>query len=307
MFYVRQKLCDFLHVAWEDASRGLPNESYWIDALTIDQFNISERNHQVTQMGQIFNQAICVHMWLGTLPAAVPVGLFRPMRSGEKRISLQEWKTFFDNKHVISKLIFNNDYFNRTWMTQEVLLARHAVIRLGNELITLEQTIAGLQRFGLDKHHLELKHSPFLPFMEFRREDFAGMNLILVLKQFYGKKCENPRDRIYSLLSLCSHQGRGIDVDYGTPVLEVAINVLRECHRSFCLCSIVMLLVALGMREKGATDAYLDDADKLVVELDLCTETKQPDAMTALRRDSTVTVQDVRTLEGTIPMNKACT
>jgi len=37
----------------------------WIDALSIDQANIHERNHQVRQMGDIYKKASCVLVWLG--------------------------------------------------------------------------------------------------------------------------------------------------------------------------------------------------------------------------------------------------
>jgi hypothetical protein len=52
-----------------------PHEDYrgslplWIDALCIDQSNITERNHQVWQMGSIYKTAKQVLIWLGTLGA----------------------------------------------------------------------------------------------------------------------------------------------------------------------------------------------------------------------------------------------
>ncbi|KAI1612012.1 heterokaryon incompatibility protein-domain-containing protein [Exophiala viscosa] len=38
---------------------------YWTDALCIDQFNVHERNHQVGYMGEIYEQADEVIIWLG--------------------------------------------------------------------------------------------------------------------------------------------------------------------------------------------------------------------------------------------------
>ncbi|PMD67529.1 HET-domain-containing protein, partial [Hyaloscypha bicolor E] len=37
----------------------------WIDALCINQKDVKERNHQVTQMGLIYSQAESVIVWLG--------------------------------------------------------------------------------------------------------------------------------------------------------------------------------------------------------------------------------------------------
>lgn len=37
----------------------------WIDALCVDQDNVSERSHQVNVMGQIYTAACQVLIWLG--------------------------------------------------------------------------------------------------------------------------------------------------------------------------------------------------------------------------------------------------
>jgi hypothetical protein len=64
IFRVRQNLYEFLEIAWRKQFR----HNFWIDALCIDQSNVTERNHQVQQMGQIFSQAEEVFMWLGQKP-----------------------------------------------------------------------------------------------------------------------------------------------------------------------------------------------------------------------------------------------
>lgn len=60
-FYVQSNLFKFLQVA----RRQYPNVPFWIDALSIDQENSHERNHQVQQMGSIYSQASCVLAWMG--------------------------------------------------------------------------------------------------------------------------------------------------------------------------------------------------------------------------------------------------
>lgn len=61
LFHVRQNLFDFLQTARRlDWSNAL-----WIDALSIDQNNSSERNRQVRMMTDIYKSANTVHAWLG--------------------------------------------------------------------------------------------------------------------------------------------------------------------------------------------------------------------------------------------------
>jgi hypothetical protein len=222
---VRQNLYDFLTVARKDISPG----TYWIDALSIDQDNLLERNHQVAQMGSIFSNAACVHMWLGH--GSTPMnGLVQVLRTKRSEITAQEWVIVLSHKNVIDKHIFRNEYFNRAWVTQEVLLARRAIMRLGETSLGLEELVARLAHFGLDFEHRGLAESPFRPFTTYKREDLATQNIVSLLATFRKKACHNPCDRVYSLLSLCSNEGRDIiTVDYGTSAIELAATVLNAC------------------------------------------------------------------------------
>jgi hypothetical protein len=60
-FYVHQNLYDFLSCMAIKITTD-KTDSYWIDALCIDQVNILERNHQVGQMEMIYTQAMSVHI-----------------------------------------------------------------------------------------------------------------------------------------------------------------------------------------------------------------------------------------------------
>jgi hypothetical protein len=60
-FSIRRNLFDFLAIA----RRTLAYAWLWIDALCIDQSNTLERNHQVLQMGRIYDGAAMVLVWLG--------------------------------------------------------------------------------------------------------------------------------------------------------------------------------------------------------------------------------------------------
>tara|TARA_R110002060_G_scaffold37273_5_gene48340 strand:+ start:236 stop:670 length:435 start_codon:yes stop_codon:yes gene_type:complete len=60
-FPVRENLWQAsFHLRLDNSNRIL-----WIDAICINQNDESERNHQVTQMGQIFSRASRVLAWLG--------------------------------------------------------------------------------------------------------------------------------------------------------------------------------------------------------------------------------------------------
>jgi hypothetical protein len=62
-FWIRNNLWQFLQSA--RLKPHIRNEWLWIDALSIDQVNNTEKNHQVQQMGRVFRNATRVISWLG--------------------------------------------------------------------------------------------------------------------------------------------------------------------------------------------------------------------------------------------------
>ncbi|OTA98773.1 hypothetical protein M426DRAFT_69170, partial [Hypoxylon sp. CI-4A] len=66
---IRENLhCFFQQFLDHSYSHEHPTTFWWIDALCINQSDIQERNSQVAQMRQIYNQAQHIVIWLG--PAA---------------------------------------------------------------------------------------------------------------------------------------------------------------------------------------------------------------------------------------------
>lgn len=62
-FTCRSNLAHSLKAAQKNKS--LAGESFWIDAICINQQDVEERNQQVSQMGFIYSQASSVLAWLG--------------------------------------------------------------------------------------------------------------------------------------------------------------------------------------------------------------------------------------------------
>ncbi|KAF2824444.1 HET-domain-containing protein, partial [Ophiobolus disseminans] len=60
-FCVRKNLFEFLEIA----VRLLSYDLLWVDAICIDQTNVTERGHQVKRMDIIYKGAVQVLIWLG--------------------------------------------------------------------------------------------------------------------------------------------------------------------------------------------------------------------------------------------------
>lgn len=245
-FGVRANLFNFLVVLQNERSIALSaSDAIWIDAACIDQSNVLERNHQVAQMGQIFSNAIRVELWLGgTSPSLAP--LIQAIRTGDELPSLEK-KALQTYSNLIVKCILNNEYFNRAWVTQEILLARRAVTRIGMESLELEQLIAGLEQFPYPEGPSTFDRSPFAQCTCQRRLHFERESLISLLAQFRDRKCAMLRDRIFSLLSLCADTEPKVHVDYRSPTMDLATNVMQSCVDSLCLCSAILVLQVLDI------------------------------------------------------------
>ncbi|KAH7066261.1 heterokaryon incompatibility protein-domain-containing protein, partial [Paraphoma chrysanthemicola] len=222
-FYVRQNLLAFLHMA-----RQNPNAlcTYWIDALCIDQTDAAEKVHQVAQMGDIYSKAIQVYVWLGANPDLAPVlenlrKLRLPPFDG-RRLDV-----VLRNRNALESYFCGNEYWERAWIIQEILLARAVVVWADKVPLRFEDLHwnfgfllfswkdKSIAHFFLRKGSSETPELHASKFSEFKAH-FQGIDLISLLQQFPDKICEVPRDRIFSLLAM-SKFGYRIDVDYSVP------------------------------------------------------------------------------------------
>jgi hypothetical protein len=237
----------------------------WIDALCINQEDIQERNHQVSQMGRIYKSADCVITWLGMVPpeeddgvrelftwmheqlnqygAVREVTLGQHIGSVERSPPLRMGNYELLAAQLFLRYISTKSYWQRTWIVQEVVLASHLAICYGR----YEIDVRGLEMIGklqAGDSVLELQMSPssFVPMqlLEQRRrlqevQTTSGQpsleNLLYVTRTSIAS---DPRDRLFALQSLLtdSSERDAITVDYGkepkTVYQEVTEGLIRQ-------------------------------------------------------------------------------
>ncbi|KAF2656720.1 HET-domain-containing protein, partial [Lophiostoma macrostomum CBS 122681] len=98
----------------QDASRTL-----WVDAICINQANLQERLHQVSQMKEVYQQARQVMIYVGEASDDSDFLLdyldnsdWSPVRELQRRLA------------EAARNFFLRNWFHRIWVLQEVLLAR---------------------------------------------------------------------------------------------------------------------------------------------------------------------------------------
>ena len=248
LLWVRRNLFDFL----KQYSKGCTEKLLWIDAICIDQKSISERNHQVRQMGQIFSEAQAVISWLGngTGPhRGIARFLSQPQSNG---------RDFYE--------FISSEYWDRAWITQEVTLAKRVVLMANDKQLDVE---ALLDRIDLDQSNGSSYTDRCMVLNRTALLLFKTKSLLHLLYMFRTKECEQPRDRIFSLLALCG-EGSDIQVDYSWSSKELTRHILSCCPKSFCWCSVKTLCDVLNR-----SDPLLTQSDELPFAQFIVTKDRQ--------------------------------
>jgi hypothetical protein len=247
---VKQNLWDFLKaVHLLQRTAGIDFGWLWIDAISIDQSNFDERNHQVQHMATIYSSATEVIAWLG-ISTAIATFLWK-CRRGEKQAqpSLQPRALISPRQHKLTledyKSFRASRYWDRAWITQEIALARNIVYvasfpALGPVYLDMALLPVKAQR----SHDLEPSASLSRALPTTTRE-LLGESIIYLLDVFKSKKCRVDRDRIYSLLGICD-RGWAVRVDYKTSPEKLMKQVLDLSPHTICFCAVRLLSRVLG-------------------------------------------------------------
>jgi hypothetical protein len=206
----------------------------WIDALSIDQNNMQERNHQVKIMSRIFGGADEVLVWLG----------LSSTKSHDTRFQSTSVHAAVsgacENGHLSDALqgICGRLYWTRLWVFQELRSARQISLMCGGGIIqfrVLEEplTLRYDPWSGQPEHEARstrlLKLSVAAKMVELSSKNIPT-SLWLLLQLTQHLDCYDPRDRVYALLSMAKSGHDGIDADYTMPLPQLMNLVLRNSY-----------------------------------------------------------------------------
>ncbi|KAI4864754.1 heterokaryon incompatibility protein-domain-containing protein [Hypoxylon rubiginosum] len=166
--YVRSNL----FVALKRFRRQKKPVTMWINALCIDQDDLTERSEQVKKMHELYLQAENVSIWLGdgtSEGAPNPQDCFQFL---EDMLDLKNLDRFFgpgseddvDNAVNIVSLMCNK-WFSRRWVLQELALARKAEVVYGKRRMPWSDFADAISIF-----HQELRFNSPHRVQEIRRE-----------------------------------------------------------------------------------------------------------------------------------------
>jgi hypothetical protein len=224
----------------------------WVDAISINQDDVLERNEQVNKMKQVYQKAEGVISWLGD-EYQESRKAFKLLQSFLKNGVV---KTFYDkpepwtpNFTVPEDLaqdmlavfnLYQRGYWMRSWIVQETAFAKSLVFYCGEDrmiwedmkqsynLITGDNGFLTQSFYGTSIGHLfwMLSGGPKMV----HRIDNNGPRRTLggLLARHRSKLATDPRDKIYSILGLVSSDGESpVPIDYDIEVSDLFQKVAR--------------------------------------------------------------------------------
>lgn len=211
------------------ARRQCSDRNIWIDNICIDQGNIEERGHQVELMPRIYAGAKQVLIYIGEATTESRAAL------ESVACGLVKWDSLFE--------IMSRRYFTRSWVLQEVALARKATLLCGEDTIPWELLAWSRLSRLFDKF---IVASPKIsdttynlgrlpPLLRFDYTTYSSPGQTLNLLDL-GRSCQatDPKDKIFSLLGLIPGGRMGpIESDYTMDTCQLYTKVAQHAAVEF--------------------------------------------------------------------------
>ena len=229
-------------------------ENLWADAVCINQSNIYEKAHQVSNMGVVYLKCSSMFIWLGELnpdyPSQDPFEMVRHWAEDKHfyqypgfSISEDTGGWIFDDNPEYQRMyelfadFTSRSWWSRLWIVQEIALSPAATVILGSWQLPWATLLTALANYyqhvgtccaaasGVHptKYTYDTDHLLFLS-----QQSDQTTNIEYIVRAFRHKLCKNPRDKIYGLLGLL-WKNRSIQIrpDYSLPVNRVYLDATK--------------------------------------------------------------------------------
>ncbi|PMD29685.1 hypothetical protein L207DRAFT_520774 [Hyaloscypha variabilis F] len=242
---------------------------FWIDAVCINQEDDEEKTQQVSQMRDIFADAEFVMMWVGEedeLTAfqfsmieiwanyGVRVPESSQLLEHEREPLLEVTEAIEDegvNEEDVEALLlrtpevparmekfFRRPYFTRSWIVQEVVVSRDAMLVCGSFWIPFDRFIDACYAMGVHSPYRRLRgRGMMLEIINMelwqRRlraepDRSSDLDLLYFLSIERDQEATDPRDKVFAFLGIADQTGGlPVAVDYTKSVEEVYTAAAR--------------------------------------------------------------------------------
>lgn len=243
---------------------GMPTGTgaiFWADAICINQTDIVEKNHQIPLMDSIYSRAALVQVYVNesdnSLATVLSMQMIEmgindtpewtvvPQATISTRFKRADWLTLQE--------FFTQQVFRRSWIIQEIVLGTSVQFRYGPTIMTFAQLCGfvttmqcripnpagsgrnmGADEAKDDKAFSEgIRQLYNLAEVRSLRSEGSSQGFIEILQRFRAAKATDPRDKVYSLLSLASQHYRNVVI----PEYSLS-NTATDVYRELAMCAV---------------------------------------------------------------------
>ena len=188
------------------------SRALWIDAICINQDDLTEKGSQITLMPYIYSGALRVLAWLGDAA------------------NLDEIFSISQNGHGTgTEAFFRRSYWERTWIVQELLNARAITFQCGSYSMSKNRlsTMIFSQDGGLTEYR---SRAQSLLEGKSRIKEHGDGGFSDLLASYSKSKCANKLDIVYALLGILpkSSPALKIPVDYAATTTQLYIRAIDQ-------------------------------------------------------------------------------
>jgi hypothetical protein len=220
----------------------------WIDQICIDQNNQKEKEKQIPLMSLIYQRAFFTVVWLGEgiKTSSKVLDLLRDIKIkfqfAQGSIDPEDLQSLLLPKASESiwqdlKLFFENPYFKRLWIIQEIILSLDIWIAWGNATISwkeFELACTNIVENGFSQWIGMATNGKSIYDLSILRDYYntvvGGLSLTNTLVNTRYAQCHYGHDKIFGILGVCANFG--IKIDYSQPInklyTDIAILCLKE-------------------------------------------------------------------------------
>ncbi|EWG53266.1 hypothetical protein FVEG_17085 [Fusarium verticillioides 7600] len=225
----------------------------WVDAICIDQSNITERGKQVRIMAEVYCKARQVIVWLGEATPDSKVAMQKISKVAEGHyIPAEEDKIIPESIAALLK----RPWFRRVWVLQEVAAAQHVLLVCGASQIDGYAFCLGLApymdacegfEFVSSVEYL-IRGSIFRP--KYNKTDSGLITLGIrslgeLMDMYHAHEASEPLDKVFALLGMSTD---GLSASELRPNYNISWDVLFFKLIAFLLGSKVSVKISNGNR-----------------------------------------------------------
>jgi hypothetical protein len=239
--FIRRNLFAF----FESFRKRNDNSPIWVDQVSINQEDLSERSVQVAMMHRIYISAIETFLWLGDDPEQA-LGLL-VLQKAVGATNLRQIGHFIEcvstpEKRAAIRNLFMASYWERHWIIQEVVLSANPIVLLNGIELPLETLVSAHRFYDFDKDQPLGISESYLPLSGLCSvivaiSDSAQIKITdeeawyRLMQAVAVSRCGDPRDKIYGIQGLLKAEWR-VKVDYSRPYKDVYLEAI-ELYSTF--------------------------------------------------------------------------